>query len=151
MGKFDPEKLTVTYSGVCPAAPILPRHYTLSHSDITGKLSLHISSKPTCSQLNASHDEVLADWHNFDKSYILRVSINVDGSAVVKDEAAYRFEIFKQNLPLALTAIRYGDNKFFDAHPWLDYSAIFVHFLSSYPEYNVVKYFGQPLDYLLMD
>jgi hypothetical protein len=50
-------------------------------------------------------------------------------------------------LPLALEAIRYGDNEFFNAHPGLDKSPIIVFFMSTNPQYNKVENWGTFSDY----
>ena len=46
MKKLDPDKLLVEYKpGVTPISPIIPRRYTLTHSDETGELFLTIGSE----------------------------------------------------------------------------------------------------------
>jgi len=43
MSEFNPEKLTVEYRDIVTATkPIIPRRYTLTHSDDTGELFLTI-------------------------------------------------------------------------------------------------------------
>ena len=48
--------------------------------------------------------------------------------------AIRRNEVFRRELPLALTAIRYGDRFLFDLYPSLDHEPIIVNFISTYPQ-----------------
>lgn len=148
MVEFNPSKLAVTYSGVTVFGPIYLRRYTLTHSDKTGDLFLAIDSHNPCQELTPVGDEVLAKWAYSGGIYSLQTTVLVADTAVSRIEAQKRYNIFIQELPLALEAIRYGDSTFFSNHHELDYAPIFVHFQSVYPEFQAVKYFGQPLDYL---
>ncbi|WP_082193121.1 staygreen family protein [Bacillus rubiinfantis] len=51
-------------------------------------------------------------------------------------------EIFRQELPLALTAIRYGDRLLFKTNPNLDYSFILINFMSAYPQFSRSENWG---------
>lgn len=42
MERLNPEKLTTTFSGVTPKNSIIPRKYTLTHSDLTAELFLTV-------------------------------------------------------------------------------------------------------------
>ncbi|MDF2790251.1 MAG: hypothetical protein K0S80_3350 [Neobacillus sp.] len=43
LAHFIPEKISVEYrDGVTIAEPVIPRYYTLTHSDVTGELFLTI-------------------------------------------------------------------------------------------------------------
>lgn len=53
----------------------------------------------------------------------------------------------KKKLPLALEAIRHGDQQLFQAYPFLDFSPILVHFTSEYPDLNVTEDYGSPYLY----
>ncbi|WMJ18206.1 staygreen family protein [Geobacillus proteiniphilus] len=58
-----------------------------------------------------------------------------------------RKQVFEKELPLALEAIRYGDQHFFRHFPSCDFSPIFVHFTSEYPELNRTHPYGIPYMY----
>jgi hypothetical protein len=60
MSKLNPEKLSVEFrQGVTPTEPIIPRRYTLTHSDITAELFLTIGSYYAYDKITAMRDEVL--------------------------------------------------------------------------------------------
>ncbi len=145
--RFEPAKLTVTFgSGVTRTDPILERRYTLAHSDKTAELFLTVSLQYTYDQLNTMRDEVFGEWRITDHQYYLLIVLFVDG-LYGGEVAERRSRIFRQELPLALTAIRYGDRAFFTAHPSLDLAPVWVHFASSLPEFNQYEYWGTPGDY----
>jgi len=82
----------------------------------------------------------------FNDEVILYAYVYVDGRFGPMT-SAIRDAVFRRELPLALEAIRYGDNEFFLAHPELDNAPIWVHFDSSYAYYNKVEKWGTPEDY----
>ena len=55
---------------------------------------------------------------------------------------AKRNEVFRRELPLALTAIRYGDRFLFDAYPNLDQASIIINFISAYPQFARLENWG---------
>ncbi len=147
MKRLNPKKLTVTYRPpVTKTEPIIPRRYTLTHSDITAELFLTIGSRYAYDQVNPMRDEVLAEWHRKKNGYALYAYVYVDGEFGSK-VSAVRNKIFVRELPLALEAIRYGDRAFFEAHPELDQAPIWIYFDSTIPRYNRVEYWGTPADY----
>lgn len=146
MNRLNPEKLFVEYRGVTPTEPIIPRKYTLTHSDETGDLFLTIGTKYAYDKINEMRDEVLAEWQKRNDMYVLSVFVYVDGE-FGKMMAPIRYKIFKRELPLALEAIRYGDRRFFDKNPELDDAPINIYFKSSNPKYNRIEYWGTPADY----
>ncbi|WMJ82208.1 staygreen family protein [Clostridium sp. MB40-C1] len=147
MGRLNPEKLFVEFkSGVTFTEPIVPRKYTLTHSDITAELFLTIGLVYDYEKINPMRDEVLGEWMNLDNKYFLNIYLYVDGQFTPK-VAAIRNKIFRKELPLAIEAIRYGDRKFFDAHKELDNVPIIVYFNSSIPYYNRVENWGTFSDY----
>lgn len=147
MKRLNPEKLNVEFRlGVTPTTPIIPRHYTLTHSDITGELFLTIGLKFAYDKIGPMRDEVLAKWNLINNKYVLCVYVHVDGQNGLP-MTAIRNRIFVKELPLALEAIRYGDKAFFQTHPKLDNSPIFIHFYSIYPHFNRTEYWGTPNDY----
>ncbi|AWI05056.1 MULTISPECIES: staygreen family protein [Clostridium] len=148
MKKLNPEKLFVKFKdGVNSVGPIILRRYTLTHSDKTAELFLVIGLTYAYENITAQRDEVLAEWKFVNNQYVLNVFCYVGGENN-KNKAALRYKIFVRELPLALEAICYGDRKFFEIHPVLKKSPIIVRFESVYPQYNNIKYFGMPKDYL---
>jgi len=80
------------------------------------------------------------------ENYAYYVYLHVD-SNFIPEFKAIRDAVFRRELPLALEAIRYGDNEFFNAHPELDYVPIIVYFLSTDPMFNKVENWGTFSDY----
>lgn len=146
MRKFNPDKLIVEFRSVTTVEPIIPRRYTLTHSDITAELFLTIGLCYANDKINAMRDEVLAEWIQKEELYFFYVYLNVDGQFGSK-EASIRNSIFRRELPLALEAIRYGDSNFFCYHPYLDHSSIIVYFMSTNPQFNKVENWGALSDY----
>jgi Staygreen protein len=66
--RLDPRKLHVTFvPGTSAAGPVVPRAYTLTHSDSTGELFLTIGTTFDRRQISGWYtrlmrDEVLAEW-----------------------------------------------------------------------------------------
>lgn len=154
MSRLRPEKLHVCFTGeVAANGPVVPRCYTLTHSDFTGDLFLTVGSGFNLEQISGlqtrlMRDEVLAEWKEEEEQEgpALHVSCHVSGGPVF-GTAALRDSIFRQELPLALEALRYGDRAFFEAHPELDRAPIWVHFRARQPRYNRVERWGMPADY----
>lgn len=143
MSKFNPDKLSVEFrKGVNAAEPIIPRRYTLTHSDITAELFLTIGLTYAYDKVdNKMRDEVLGEWIRKDENYFYYVYLHVDGKLGSK-EAAIRNQIFRRELPLALNAIHFGDKKFFSVHPELNSVPIIVFFMSKYPQLNKTENWG---------
>ena len=147
MERLNPDKLHVEFTtGVTPTEPIIGRKYTLTHSDITAELFLTIGLEYDYEKTTKMRDEVLAEWRMLNDEVILYVYVYVDGRFGPMT-SAIRDAIFRRELPLALEAIRYGDDEFFVAHPELDNAPIWIQFESSYPQYNKVEKWGTPEDY----
>ena len=145
MSRLNPEKLSVEFrEGVTATDPIIPRRYTLTHSDLTAELFLTIGPEFAYDKVNVMRDEVLGEWVNTDNRYLYKVYLQVDGA---KGMSAIRNYIFRRELPLALEAIRYGDQTFFRAHPELNLSPIIVSFRSTNSYYNRVENWGTFADY----
>ncbi|MTI70696.1 MAG: hypothetical protein FH751_10650 [Firmicutes bacterium] len=148
MNRLNPDKLFVEYRPyVTETEPIIPRRYTLTHSDITADLFLTIGTYYAFDKINEMRDEVLAEWRIINGKYTLYGYVYVGGENIKKELAALRFNIFNRELPLALEAIVYGDRNFFNAHPKLIDAPIIIYFDSYYEEFNKVKYFKTPRDY----
>ncbi|EQB90406.1 hypothetical protein J2Z44_003172 [Clostridium punense] len=150
MSKFNPEKLFIEFTqGVTETEPIIPRRYTLTHTDSTAELFLTIGSDYAFNKINYSmRDEVLGEWIQKESSYNYNVYLLVDGK-FNETTAAIRDTIFRRELPLALQAIRYGDQKFFNANKELDTVPIIVFFSSSIAKYNKVENWGTFSDYIV--
>ncbi|MEH7418727.1 staygreen family protein [Neobacillus drentensis] len=136
MSNFIPEKLSVEYmDGVTATEPVIPRCYTLTHSDLTGDLFLAIGTHYAWDKINPMRDEVLGEWKTNGNSLYYWVYLYIDQGQYSQNVSAKRTEIFRRELPLALTAIRYGDRFLFNAHPYLDHASIIVNFMSAYPQF----------------
>jgi hypothetical protein len=147
MSRLNPEKLSVEFrDGVTTTEPVMFRHYTLTHSDITAELFLTIGLSYAYDKTNAMRDEVLGEWIKDKEDYLFYVYLYVDGKFGPM-VSAIRNYVFRRELPLALEAIRYGDMEFFSAHPELDNSPIIVNFISSNPEFNKTENWGTFSDY----
>lgn len=142
MFEFKPEKLFVNFeNGINDRPGIIPRTYTMTHSDKTGDLFVTVGSIYDWDKISETRDEVLAEWVNEDNRYKIKVYVHLDGQKGLK-ETSIRNEIFRRELPLALTAIRYADRNFFNENCDLDNIPIIVHFNSSVDDYNKKEDWG---------
>ena len=152
MGSLNPEKLHVTLlSEVRTDKLILPRRYTLTHSDFTGELFLSIGIDYDRAQISKLYtklmrDEVLAEFVSEEDSIRFSVYCRVSGGFVVGG-AKWRYDIFRNELPLVLEAIRYGDRTIFQQNPNLDQIPVHINFQSSNPKFNKVEQWGTMADY----
>jgi hypothetical protein len=152
MNRLQPAKLHVRrVADTALEGPVVPRRYTLTHSDRTGELFLTIGAEYDRAQVSGWYtrfmrDEVLAGWEVGEDGPALRVHCHVSGGLVV-GSARWRDAIFRQELPLVLEALRYGDRGLHVARPALDAAPIWVHFHSSAPAYDRVERWGTPSDY----
>lgn len=144
MSTFNPERLRVEYrDGVSATQPIIPRKHTLTHSDFTGKLFLTIGTQFAWDKVNTDmRDEVLGEWKMDGEYLYYNVYVFLNKEEHDLDAAIKRNEIFRRELPLALTAIRYGDRVLFDHYPYLDCALIIVYFMSSYPQLYKIENWG---------
>jgi hypothetical protein len=137
--------------GTTSEGPLIPRRYTLTHSDRTGKLFLSVGLEYNQRQISGRYtrlmrDEVLGEWKQDKEAYSLCVYLHVSGGLVF-GRAGWREAIFRRELPLVLESIRYGDKNLFHTYPELDYAPIYVYFQSSDPRYHKIEHFGIPLNY----
>ena len=144
MSKFNPERLTVGYrDGVTATGPIISRCHTLTHSDFTGELFLTIGTQFAWDKVNTDmRDEVLGVWKIEGNGLCYNVYVYIDNEEHDISTATRRNDIFRRELPLALTAIRYGDRYLFNCYPYLDDAFIIVNFMSSYPQLFKREYWG---------
>ncbi|MBM7702401.1 staygreen family protein [Metabacillus iocasae] len=148
MTTLNPQKLSVTYrQGVTALHPVICRKYTLTHSDETAELFLFVDHQFATDQIGPMRDEVFAEWLQKDGACMLYVYVFVGNENIDKSIQAIRYTIFKKEMPLALQAIRYGDQMFFKRYSPLDSAPIFVHFHSNDPNFHTIEYFGTPSMY----
>ncbi len=154
MTRLRPDKLHVRFAqGVTAEAPLVPRRYTLTHSDTTGDLYLTVGLQYDRQQISGLYtrlmrDEVLAEWREEDKGPALHVFCHVSGGLAF-GPARWRYLIFQKELPLVLEAFRHGDRKLFEATPALDEATVWVHFCSHRRRYRRKERWGAPADYRL--
>jgi magnesium dechelatase len=153
MVHLDPSKLHVSFiDGIRADAPITPRAYTLTHSDVTGELFLTIGFSYNRIQISGLYtrfmrDEVLAQWKE-DGKLTLHVHCHVSGGLVF-GFSRWRDSIFRYHLPMVLEAFRYGDQHLVNAHPQLARAPIIVHFHAWQKRLNRSEVWGIFDDYRL--
>lgn len=145
--KFEPTKLNVKYKDeISTKENITPRRYTLTHSDETGELFLTIGEKYDFDSINYTiRDDVLASWEKDDKHYLM-INVDVDNESGISN-TIIRDKIFREELPLAITAIVYGDNLFLENNKELYDAPIIVKFNSNINEYDTIEEWGKVMDY----
>jgi hypothetical protein len=152
MSHLNPHKLHVEFKvGVTDDGPLLPRAYTLTHSDSTGDLFLTIAQEYNIPQISGWYtrlmrDEVFAQWDNVENLPCLHVHCHVSGGLVF-GPAGWRESIFRQHMPMVLESFRYGDRKLFAVHPQLDDATIWVYFHRARSRQDKMEDWGQPKDY----
>ncbi|KAL3499434.1 hypothetical protein ACH5RR_038527 [Cinchona calisaya] len=151
---FEASKLQVLFLGVDenkhPGK--LPRTYTLTHSDVTSKLTLAISQTINNSQLQGwynrlQRDEVVAEWKKVKGKMSLHVHCHISGGHFLLDLCArLRYWIFCKELPVVLKAFVYGDGSLLNNYPELQEALVWVYFHSNIQEFNKVECWG-PLQF----
>ncbi|KAG5061457.1 hypothetical protein AAZX31_01G200700 [Glycine max] len=147
---FEASKLKVLFLGVDENKHPgnLPRTYTLTHSDITAKLTLAISQTINNSQLQGwynrlQRDEVVAQWKKVKGKMSLHVHCHISGGHFLLDILArLRYFIFCKELPVVLKAVVHGDENLFNNYPELQDALVWVYFHSNIPEFNKVECWG---------
>ena len=130
---LNPNRLHVKLSErVSSTDPVIPRFYTLTHSDSTGELFLTIGESYDQDQISGWYtrfmrDEVLAEWQVIHGKTVLLVHCHLSGGLIL-GTASWRYQIFERELPLVFEALRYGDRHLFVAHPELDQAIVTVKF-----------------------
>jgi hypothetical protein len=151
MKRLNPQKLHIAYlTDVTPEDLVLPRRYTLTHSDITGKLFLTINNEYDTKQIASLYtrlmrDEVLAEFTK-EEGLVFKVYCHVSGGFVF-GTAKLRYAVFRHELPLVLEAISFGDRNLFEKIPNLDKTPVFIHFQSTDDRFNKVENWGTIADY----
>jgi hypothetical protein len=152
MERLNPEKLHVMYlTGTTPENLILPRLYTLTHSDRTGELFLTIGGQYDKQQISKLYtklmrDEVLAELADEVDRPVFKVYCHVSGGFII-GTAKWRYNIFHSELPLVLEAIRYGERTLFEQNPQLDNTPVLICFQSTDSRFNRVEDWGVMADY----
>ncbi len=152
MERLNPEKLHVTYlTGTTPENLVLPRLYTLTHSDRTGELFLTIGAQYDKQQISKLYtrlmrDEVLAELADDGDKLIFKVYCHISGGFII-GTAKWRYNIFHSELPLVLEAIRYSDRTLFEKNPQLDITPVLICFQSTDSRFNRVENWGVMADY----
>ncbi|XVE57799.1 hypothetical protein DITRI_Ditri04bG0118900 [Diplodiscus trichospermus] len=147
---FEASKLKVLFLGVDEKKHPgkLPRTYTLTHSDITSKLTLAISQTINNSQLQGwsnklYRDEVVAEWKKVKGKMSLHVHCHISGGHFLLDLCArLRYFIFCKELPVVLKAFVHGDGNLLKNYPELQEASVWVYFHSNIPEFNKVECWG---------
>ncbi|KAB1217153.1 Protein STAY-GREEN, chloroplastic [Morella rubra] len=147
---FEASKLKVLFLGVDEKKHPgkLPRTYTLTHSDITSKLTLAISQTINNSQLQGwynrlQRDEVVAEWKKVKGKMSLHVHCHISGGHFLLDLfARFRYFIFCKELPVVLKAFFHGDGSLFNNYPELQEALVWVYFHSNIPEFKKVECWG---------
>eukprot|EP00252_Welwitschia_mirabilis_P024504 TRINITY_DN7300_c0_g1_i14.p1 TRINITY_DN7300_c0_g1~~TRINITY_DN7300_c0_g1_i14.p1 ORF type:complete len:255 (+),score=16.87 TRINITY_DN7300_c0_g1_i14:200-964(+) len=147
---FESSKLKVLFLGTQEEKHPghLPRTYTLTHSDLTAKLTLAISQTINKDQLQGwynrlQRDEVIAQWKKSQGKMSLHVHCHISGGHWLLDAIAkLRFCIFSKELPVVLEAFRHGDRLLFERHPELEDAEVWVHFHSNVSEFKRVECWG---------
>ncbi|KAG8050458.1 hypothetical protein GUJ93_ZPchr0009g1655 [Zizania palustris] len=147
---FEASKLRVLFLGVDEEKHPgkLPRAYTLTHSDVTAKLTLAVSHTVNGAQLQGwynrlQRDEVVAEWKKVQGHMSLHVHCHISGGHVLHDLiAGLRHYIFRKELPVVLKAFVHGDGNLFSRHPELEEATVWVYFHSNLPRFNRVECWG---------
>ncbi len=142
MRELNPRKVFVQYrDSMKPYEPVLDRKYTITHSDITAELFVTISENYADDQITKMRDEVTIAWTQYNNEPVLTGSVLIDGEGVTGN-AMVRNNIFYNEMPTALQALREADRFLFEAEPELDNTHVFIYFISNDPELNKVYDFG---------
>ncbi|MCE3050317.1 hypothetical protein HAX54_046888 [Datura stramonium] len=156
---FEASKLKVLFLGVDEEKHPgkFPRTYTLTHSDITCKLTLAVSQTINNSQLEGwyyrlQRDEVVAEWKKVKGKMSLHVHCHISGGHFLLDFVArLRYYIFCKELPVVLKAFVHGDGNLLKNYPELQEALVWVYFHSNIPEFNKVDCWGQLKEASSMD
>ncbi|KAK4354612.1 hypothetical protein RND71_026806 [Anisodus tanguticus] len=147
---FEASKLKVLFLGVDEKKHPgkLPRRYTLTHCDITCKLTLAVSQTINNSQIEGwynrlQRDEVVAEWKKVKGKMSLHVHCHISGGHFLLDFVArLRYYIFCKELPVVLKAFVHGDGNLLKNYPELQEALVWVYFHSNIPEFNKVDCWG---------
>ncbi|MFC2028972.1 staygreen family protein [Chloroflexota bacterium] len=152
MKELNPDKLHVRFLAPNQSQEhILPRKYTLTHSDLTGDLFLSIGPYYDRKQIGGFYtrlmrDEVLAELKEEDKVIRLQAYCHVSGGIVIGN-ARWRNDIFHHHMRLVLESLHYGDRNLLKTNPELEHIKVWVHFKSNHEKYDKNENWGCYLDF----
>lgn len=142
MRELNPQKIFIQYRDIIkPYDPVIGRKYTITHSDTTAELFVFVAEYYAEDQISSMRDEVMVAWEQNKGSLALIGYVIVDGYGI-QGNADLRNEVFYNQMPTALQALRGGDRFLFDKYPNLDHTPVFIHFISSNLAYNKIYNFG---------
>nr|WP_195266077.1 MULTISPECIES: staygreen family protein [unclassified Clostridium] len=148
MDKLEPSKLIFDFKdGISKEGPIIPRNYTVTHSDEAGNILVIVAKTYDKSCVTDKRDEIYGKWCENGNKYILCIELSVDGNERDKNKVLQRNRIFRDVLPLVITAIRQGDLGLIKKHNKLDESDIFIKFNSRFDEFYKVEHWGKLKNY----
>lgn len=148
MDKLDPNKLIIDFKrGISQDGPIIPRNYTVTHSDDTGDILITVAKDYDKTHVTDKRDEVYAKWCKNGKEYALCLYLSVDGNERDKNKITKRNRMFREGLPLVITAIRQGDLELIKKHNNLDESDVFIKFDSRFEDFYKVENWGKVKNY----
>ncbi len=130
-----------------PYNPIIPRHYTITHSDETGELFVFIDDSYANDKINKTRDEVRLEWTYERRRPKLTGWVLVDNEKIKNSKI--RDMIFKREMSKALQALRHGDRFLFKKYPKLNNANVYIHFKSNDEKYNKTYDFGKIGNYKL--
>jgi hypothetical protein len=151
MSEFNPKKLHIHFDNQDNTQDsILPRKYTLTHSDTTGDLFLSIGKNYDYEKFSNLYskllrDEVLGEWQNLEQ---VRLVIHCHCSGgIALGSAKWRDSIFRHHMPMVLEALCYGDILFLIKNQDFQKAPIYIHFharkktLDSIEQWGIIKDF----------
>jgi hypothetical protein len=140
--ELNSQKVFVQYRDrMRPYGPVMNRKYTITHSDTTAELFVFVAKDYAEDQITSLRDEVKVAWEQYEKGLALIGSVIVDGNGVIGNANA-RNNIFYNEMPTALQALRQADRFLFNNEPNLDNTPVFIHYISSDPEFDKVYDYG---------
>jgi hypothetical protein len=154
LSRLNPEQLHLLVEAPpVEEGRVVPRRYTLTHSDSTGDPFLTIGAEHNLRQTGGWYtrlmrDEILAEWVEDAEGLALHIHCHVSGGLVL-GPAGWRERIFRRELPLVLEALRYGDATLFEVRPALGQAPIYVHFREGSRAQDRIERWGVPADHRL--
>lgn len=152
MDKLDSSKLIIDFKkGISQSGPIVPRNYTVTHSDETGDILVTVAKEYDKTHITAKRDEVYGRWREHGKDYALCLYLSVDGNERDRNKIEQRNRSFREALPLVITAIRQGDLGLIKKYNKLDESDVFIKFDSRFEDFYKVENWGKVKNYKYVD
>lgn len=140
--ELNSQKVFVQYRDrMRPYGPVMNRKYTITHLDTTAELFVFVAKNYAEDQITSLLDEVKVAWEQYEKGLALIGSVIVDRNGIIGNAYA-RNNIFYNEMSTALQALRKADRFLFDKEPNLDNTPVFIHYISSDPEYDKVYDYG---------